>query len=101
MIKTKMKMDVGHNFIPLPDRIDLSFHIAIPMTPSEALTVPIYTAISIPTDSGSEAEDESEDGTGPKINLCILCPGKILKNEHMVKVHLDSNVSLVHHTLSL
>ncbi|OXG28945.1 hypothetical protein C361_00599 [Cryptococcus neoformans Tu259-1] len=63
----------------------------IPMTPSEALTVPIYTAISIPTDSGSEAEDESEDGTGPKINLCILCPGKILKNEHMVKVHLDSN----------
>lgn len=62
----------------------------IPMTPSEALTIPIYTPISIPTDSGSEAEAEIGAGTGPKISLCILCPGKILKNEHMVKVHLDS-----------
>lgn len=68
------------------------------MTPSEALTIPIYTPISIPTDSGSEAEAEIGAGTGPKISLCILCPGKILKNEHMVKVHLDSGVSLVRHS---
>ncbi|KAL0253795.1 hypothetical protein I308_101172 [Cryptococcus tetragattii IND107] len=62
----------------------------IPMTPSEALTVPIYTPTTIPTDSDSEGEDEGGAGARPKIKLCILCPGKILKNEHMVKVHLDS-----------
>lgn len=62
----------------------------IPMTPSEALTVPIYTPTTIPTDSDSEGEDEGGVGARPKIKLCILCPGKILKNEHMVKVHLDS-----------
>ncbi|KIR30939.1 hypothetical protein I309_00292 [Cryptococcus deuterogattii LA55] len=71
--KTKMKMDV-----------------TIPMTLSEALTVPIYTPTTIPTDSDSEGEDEGGAGARPKIKLCILCPGKILKNEHMVKVHLDS-----------
>ncbi|KJE00846.1 hypothetical protein I311_05562 [Cryptococcus gattii NT-10] len=62
----------------------------IPMTPSEALTVPIYTPTTIPTDSDSEGEDEGGAGARPKIKLCILCPGKILKNEYMVKVHLDS-----------
>ncbi|KIY37137.1 hypothetical protein I305_00231 [Cryptococcus gattii E566] len=62
----------------------------IPMTPSEALTIPIYTPTTIPTDSDSEGEDEGGAGARPKIKLCILCPGKILKNEHMVKVHLDS-----------
>lgn len=67
------------------------------MTPSEALTVPIYTPTTIPTDSDSEGEDEGGAGARPKIKLCILCPGKILKNEHMVKVHLDSGVSLVLH----
>ncbi|WVO20577.1 uncharacterized protein IAS62_001875 [Cryptococcus decagattii] len=61
----------------------------IPMTPSEVLTDPIYTPTTIPTDSDSEGEDEGA-GARPKIKLCILCPGKILKNEHMVKVHLDS-----------
>lgn len=68
------------------------------MTPSEALTVPIYTPTTIPTDSDSEGEDEGGAGARPKIKLCILCPRKILKNEHMVKVHLDSGVSFVRHS---
>jgi hypothetical protein len=32
-------------------------------------------------------------GAGPDGRLCVLCPGKVLKHERMVQVHLSSSVS--------
>ena len=48
------------------------------MTLEAALTSPTY---SIPLDPSTKS-----------VTLCVLCPGKVLKNDGMVKDHLASTV---------
>nr|ODO04110.1 hypothetical protein L204_00465 [Cryptococcus depauperatus CBS 7855] len=51
---------------------------AFPLSPFEALERPIY-------------DHETE------LKFCVFCPGRVLKNDHMVEIHLDSGASLDAH----
>ncbi|ODN86815.1 hypothetical protein L198_07177 [Cryptococcus wingfieldii CBS 7118] len=72
------------------DRLDL--------TPEEALQTPIYAFAPPPSSSddedveGKDKEESDEEVDDSKMQkLCALCPGKVMKNEHMVEMHLASN----------
>ncbi|TYJ53809.1 hypothetical protein B9479_005570 [Cryptococcus floricola] len=72
------------------DRLDL--------TPEEALQTPIYAFAPPPSSSDDEdvedkdkEEDDEEVDDSNMHKLCALCPGKVMKNEHMVEMHLASN----------
>ncbi|ODN73670.1 hypothetical protein L202_07217 [Cryptococcus amylolentus CBS 6039] len=72
------------------DRLDL--------TPEEALQTPIYAFAPPPSSSDDEdVEDKNEEEGDGEVDdskmqkLCALCPGKVMKNEHMVEMHLASN----------
>lgn len=51
-----------------------------PISVQEAATSPIYTL------------GESSDGLS-RDSACVLCPGRIMRNDHMIQTHLESKVS--------
>ncbi|GFZ44486.1 hypothetical protein JCM24511_02208 [Saitozyma sp. JCM 24511] len=55
-----------------------SADVPFTLTLDSALTSPIYPA-------------PRSAGAGPDGRLCVLCPGKVLKHERMVEVHLSSS----------
>lgn len=52
----------------------------IPMTINQAISNPITFS-------------QTQSKGGEPISLCVICPLRELKNEQMVKIHLESNVS--------
>jgi hypothetical protein len=59
---------------------DTDADVPFTLTLDTALISPIYPA-------------PRSAGAGPDGRLCVLCPGKVLKHERMVQVHLSSSVS--------
>ncbi|WVQ72181.1 hypothetical protein IAR50_001726 [Cryptococcus sp. DSM 104548] len=66
------------------------------LTPEEALQTPIYAFAPSPSsdnedDEETKEEEEVEVDDSKLQKLCVLCPGKVMKNDHMVEMHLASN----------
>lgn len=68
-----------------------------PLPLESVLENPIYSLVeedeaeALPAEEGAE-DEEAPTSDGPL--GCMLCPNKVLKNEKMVEVHLESKVSI-------
>jgi len=58
------------------------------LKPTTAFTITILTALDNPIYAVSPPPGALEDA-----RLCVLCPGKVMKNEKMVGAHMISGVS--------
>jgi hypothetical protein len=93
--KTKKKVSICRTgYIPPADLKRLTDE---PLPLESVLDDPIYSLVEEDESEPLATEEGAADAEAPAPGGplgCMLCPNKVLKNEKMVEVHLESKVSL-------